>query len=483
VAAVLVIDDDKMICAFLCDLATRMGHQASFALTLGQGMDAVMTRRPDVVFLDVRLPDGNGLDALPAIRSSCADAPEVIIITGRGDPDGAELAIKSGAWDYIEKPAAANTITLPLMRALEYRKSKTAKKNSPTLDRNDIIGHSSALLSCLDQVAQAANSDVNVLITGETGTGKELLARAIHRNSKRKDAPFVVVDCTAIPGSIVESLLFGYEKGAFTGAEKSKTGLIQQANGGTLFLDEVGELPAAIQKTFLRILQERRFRPLGGREEIASNFRILAATNRNLENMAAADAFREDLFYRLQSFAIHSPPLRERPEDIVALTLHYAAEICEQSNMAPKGFSPDFFGILIAYHWPGNVRELFNTLHGALTASVDDAVLYPSCLPVNIRAWAARKMIRRENRASASQWVELDGFLRNGHQPSTFREYKTRLLWEGEKHYFAHLAAASGGNVAAACRMSGLSKSRLYYFYQKHAISPTGKDRPPAVKS
>ena len=239
-------------------------------------------------------------------------SPEIIVITGMGHPDEAELAIKSGAWDYIEKPASFEAIKLPLIRALEYRAER--KPKAPTvLKRNGIIGDSEEITACLELLSQAADSDANVLITGETGTGKELFAKVIHANSRRAKSNFVVVDCTALPETLVESVLFGHARGAFTGAETSEEGLVRQAHGGTLFLDEIGELPVLIQKRFLRVIQEHRFRAVGGRREISSDFRLMAATNRDLEDMVREGRFREDLLFRLRTIADRFAPAERDP--------------------------------------------------------------------------------------------------------------------------------------------------------------------------
>jgi len=248
---ILIIDDDKTICEMLSSLIQSMGYDVTYSLTLKSGLEEASAGAFGVVFLDVRMPDGNGLDMLHEIRQ-VPSSPEVIIMTGQGDPDGAALAIKSGAWDYLEKPSSIEEMTLPLVRALQYREEKKARMPKMALKREGIVGSSPQLAACLDLVAQAANSDANVLIEGETGTGKELFARAIHENSSRANGNFVVVDCTALPETLVESVLFGHKKGSFTGADKTQDGLIKQADGGTVFLDEVGELPLSAQKTFLR---------------------------------------------------------------------------------------------------------------------------------------------------------------------------------------------------------------------------------------
>jgi len=269
-ARILIIDDDKLMCRSLSLVARQKGYEASSTNTLGEGLEKAITELFDVIFLDVNMPDGNGLEflsKLPKLPSS----PEIIIITGFGDPNGAELAIKCGAWDYLEKGASINEITLSLLRALEYREQKrieSSTNDAGLLKRDGIIGNSVRLKECLDLVAQSAICDSNVLITGETGTGKELFAKAVHQNSLRSKKNFVVVDCASLPENLIEGMLFGHEKGAFTNADQAREGLILQANGGTLFLDEIGEMPLSLQKVFLRVLQDHRFRPLGSNREL-----------------------------------------------------------------------------------------------------------------------------------------------------------------------------------------------------------------------
>ena len=390
-ATVLIIDDDKLICDWIANVVTRLGHHPVSAHLLREGLRKVQSESFDIVFVDVRLPDGSGLESMPKIKSTLS-SPEIIVITGLGHPDEAELAIKSGAWDYLEKPASFDAIKLPLLRALEYRAERKPGNPSVGLKRNGIIGDSPKITSCLELLAQAAGSDANVLITGETGTGKELFAKVVHANSRRATRNFVVVDCTALPETLVESVLFGHARGAFTGAETSEAGLIKQADGGTLFLDEIGELPLLIQKRFLRVIQEHRFRPVGGRHEIGSDFRLVAATNRNLEDMVREGRFREDLLFRLRTIVIDSPPLREIPEDIKKLTLFYMNDLCERFGMVAKRASPEFWEIVTAYPWPGNVRELIQALEKALISAKDEPMLFPKHLPTYIRIQVARSL-------------------------------------------------------------------------------------------
>jgi len=467
----LIIDDDDLMVSSLEMMARRLGHSSASASSLRDGAAIAEAREFDVVFLDVRMPDGNGLDYLPRIAEVPA-APEVIIITGFGEPDGAELAIKSGAWDYIEKGSSIKEINLSLERALQYRREKKSvfrQQNVIALKREDIFGDSPQLRACLNQVAQGAACDANILITGETGTGKELFARAIHRNSPRAKHPFVVVDCAALPETLAENLLFGHEKGSFTGAEKAQEGLVRQAHGGTLFLDEIGELPLAVQKTFLRVLQERRFRPLGSTCEIASDFRLVAATNRDLDAMASAHQFRSDLLFRLRSFTIELPPLRERAEDIKELARNQLDRLCEGNGLPSKGFSPEFLNDLLSYHWPGNVRELANTLIRAFAAARFEPTLYPKHLPTEVRIQLMRKAVHGTESPTPSDKLETQV-----QRLPRFQDFRESVYAEAEKHYLQDLMSLADDLIPEACRLSGLSQSRLYALLKKHRIDRQG---------
>jgi two-component system NtrC family response regulator len=459
---VLIIDDDEMFCEMLSDMVQDMGYGVESAMTLDEGLAKTASQNIDVVFLDVRMPDGSGLEVLPKLRET-PSSPEVIIITGAGDPDGAELAILNGAWDYIEKQSSIKKMTLALSRALQYRQEKKAKAPAVALKLEGIVGKSPQMRACYDILAQAAESDANVMIVGETGTGKELFARAIHANSSRSYKPFVVVDCAAMPESLVESALFGYEKGAFTGADRPQVGLIKQADGGTLFLDEVGELPLIMQKAFLRVLQERRFRPLGARAEVESNFRLVVASNREFEKLVAEGLFRNDLLFRLRSITIELPPLRERPEDIRELVMFHTAKLCDNYGIGPKGFSPELFDCLMAYDWPGNVRELINTLERALAAARHEPTLYPSHLPSHIRVKVARCAVSKEGLAKdeaprAAPLLKL-------------KDFREMAIGRAEKQYLQDLMEITGNDIKEACRLSSLSMPRLYALLKKHRIN------------
>lgn len=471
-AKVLIIDDDKLICDAMSRVIQRMGHDVTSANTLKDGVNMASSLMCDVVYLDVRMPDGSGLNMLTHFRT-LDSTPEVIIMTGTGDPGGAEMAIKSGAWDYIEKPTSVQEMTLPLIRALQYRKERAHAKAPKILKRGGIIGQSPQIEACLKSLAQAADSEANVLITGETGTGKELFARAIHDNSARAEENFIVVDCAALPDTLIESTLFGHERGAFTGADKAQEGLIKQADKGTLFLDEIGELPLSLQKAFLRVLQERRFRPIGSKKEVTSRFRVVAATNRDLNNMVHQERFRSDLLFRLESFVIELPSLRDRPRDIKELFIHYISKICEQYSMGTKGFSPEFIDIACSYSWPGNVRELVNTLERAIVAARYEETLYPTHLPSQIRIACAKASLSREKQAASTEddKKELPHNTFEQKLP-TLQDYRQLM----EQKYLRKLLTITKGNIEQACSMSGMSRSRLYALLKKHNLLP-GKNK------
>jgi two-component system, NtrC family, response regulator len=461
VADVLVVDDDELICDLLIDVVEKLGHHAQCAYTLAEALEQASLKPYDVVFLDINMPDGSGLGVLSRIRQT-GSAPEVIIITGLGDPDGAEIAIRNGAWDYIQKSSSIKEITLALIRALQYRDEKKARAPLSALKTGGIVGSSEEIISCLDTMAQAASSDASVLIGGETGTGKELFARAIHENSSRATHNFVVVDCTALPETLVESVLFGYEKGAFTGADRSRDGLVRQAHRGTLFLDEIGELPLSLQKTFLRVLQEHRFRPVGGESEVESDYRLVAATNQNLDKLVASGRFRMDLLFRIRTFTIELPALRMRRKDVKELAIHFMTKFCERYKIGTKGFSPEFFDALIAYDWPGNVRELLSAMEWAITVAKQEPTLFPKHLPTEIRVKVARSSVK----APANGEV---GSLTTALCPIEL--YRDQM----ESQYLQELVAATRGDMRAACRISGLSRSRLYALLKKHNVAVPSK--------
>ncbi|MHB8094997.1 MAG: sigma-54-dependent transcriptional regulator [Candidatus Aminicenantales bacterium] len=469
-ANILIIDDDRLVADSLRQVVVKMGHAVSCAANVDEALRMIREGAFDIVFCDVRMPDGSGLDLLPKIRET-SPAPEVIIITGYGDPDGAELAIRKGAWDYVEKPLSVVDVKLSVERALQYRTSRCGTVLPVALMTEGIVGTGPKFAAGLNVLAQAAASDANVLVTGETGTGKELFAWAIHKNSARAGRNFVVVDCAALPETLVESTLFGHVRGAFTGADKARDGLVKQADGGTLFLDEIGELPISIQKAFLRVLQERRFRPVGGGQEIASDFRLIAATNRPLDEMVKSGGFREDLLFRIRTLVLELPPLRETRENIRELVLHYIVRFCEQYGVPMKSFSPEFHDVLMAYGWPGNVRELIQALEKAVVSARDEPVLFPKHLPEHIRIHLAREaVLQKRSQDSPAGDPPPDG----SEESLNLKDFREKRLAKAERDYMAALMRKTSGNVGEACRTSGLSRSRLYTLLKKYGIAPSG---------
>jgi two-component system, NtrC family, response regulator len=464
-ARILIIDDEIDICRMLSALVKDLGHDATCENSLKNGLKSAQSSPFDVAFLDVKMPDGNGLDILSKIKETPSN-PEVIIMTGYGDPDGAELAIKNGAWDYVQKPASIDKMTLPLIRALQYREEIKDKTPTKILDIEEIVGRSAQMKTCLHRLAQAASSDINILITGETGTGKELFAREIHKNSSRAAKNFVVVDCTTLTDTLIENILFGHEKGAFTGALKSHSGLIKQADGGTLFLDEVGELSLPLQKSFLRVLQERRFRPLGGSKEIGSDFRLVAATNRDLDAMTTTGHFRKDLLFRLKSLLIELPPLRKRREDIREIVMYYLKKLSDRHQSGIKGFSPEFLESFTSYEWPGNIRELVNTMERVFVSAKNERILFPRHLPMHIRVDLARASIAD----ITEDGRKPPGDINSLSQLPSLREYRRQSIAETERQYLQDLLSITNGSIEKCCRISGLGRSRLYGLMKDHRI-------------
>jgi len=515
---ILIIDDDAEVRETLLSLTRRMRLAGEAVGSIAAGLARLRQGDVDVAFLDVSLPDGNGLSALSEIKA-LPDSPEVIILTGRGDPDGAELAIQGGVWDYLLKPSPLKDTMLTLERALKYRVGKRGACAPVALVLEDVVGKSRGMRACFDAVAGAAGSGASALITGETGTGKELFARTIHANSARATKPFVVVDCAALTETLVESTLFGHKKGAFTGADSDRVGLVKMADGGTLFLDEVGEMPLNLQKSFLRVLQERRFRPVGGMQELESDFRLMAATNRDLEQMVIEGSFRSDLFYRLKTISIGLPPLRERPEDIKPLAVFRVGQLCEQYGVPLKGFDPDVFQVLEGYDWPGNVRELFNALERAFVDAGPERTLYAMHLPQDVRIKVAKAHLGRGRAGDAPAALRAEA-PRAGHgapfessapgqaavfggvlaqefpapavqslEPSadssmhsgraalpeqifsqTLKDCKEAV----EQRYMEALVRRAGGDVQRALEVSGLSRSHLYALLKKWSLSIDG---------
>ena len=493
-ARVLVVDDEGLMRTMVQVVCNRMGHEALLAGSIQEGLRAV-AEPVDVVLLDVWLPDGNGLE-YQADFAHLPGNPDVVVITGNGDGDNAEAALRSGAWEFLTKPLQMRDIEQCLKQVLQFRQNRTPANDTLVVDSGHILGTGQGISRALKLLAQAAKSDVNVLLLGETGVGKELFARALFRNSARAAKPFITVDCASLPETLVESHLFGHSRGAFTGADRARDGLLLAADKGTLFLDEVGDLPQPMQGVFLRALEQRRFRPVGEVREVSSDFRLVAATNKNLEQMAKANSFRSDLLYRLQGITIVIPPLRERLDEIPALARQAIARFCLASDQPEKHLSDEALGMLLEYAWPGNVRELIHCIQRAcLTAGKGDLLL-PVHLPTHMRVDCVRRRMGQasampgntgELAASAAAATgiaascglsmkdvtgqevggqDATGQGVAGQNPPSLREWKL----QAEKAYVRQVWDMTGEDVRKAAEVAGISRGHWYELMKKNGL-------------
>jgi two-component system NtrC family response regulator len=454
---VLIIDDDSDYAEMMSRYVAALGHRARAGGSLTAGRRLALDVLPELVFLDVNLPDGCGLGAIRELREG-PGRPEIIVITGDGNEDGAAQAITAGAWDYWQKGRSMRELAGPLQRAIEYRQERMARSLPRALDLGGMIAESHAMRACIDLIADAAASEAPVLIRGETGTGKELAARAIHSNGPRGRGPFVVVDCAALPESLVESLLFGHEKGAFTGATSDRVGMVRQAHEGTLFLDEIGELPLLVQKSFLRMLQEKRFRPVGAEREASSDFRLVAATNRDLAGMVVEGKFREDLYFRLRSLEIVLPPLREREGDVPIIAKALLERLCERMGTPCKRLPEPFLEAIAQYPWPGNIRELGNVMERALASATHRPQLESMDLPTSVRVHLARASLRQELNLRRPQAPYASYPTLSAARDGAVASYLTKLVEDTK------------GDVDTACQLADLSRSRFYELLKLHGI-------------
>ncbi|MDM8537095.1 sigma-54 dependent transcriptional regulator [Desulfobacterales bacterium HSG17] len=458
---ILIVDDDPKICMFFETILEKMGCETVTAKRIKEAKILSNENNFDIILLDLELPDGNGLDIMPDLVN-LPSSPEIIIITGTGDVRGAEIAFKNGAWDFVQKPFRLDDVSLPIQRALQYRKEKLASAKVIPLKRARIIGESSALQQCLDEVGKAASTDASVLVTGETGTGKELFARAIHENSKRASKPFVPVDCGSLTETLIESTLFGHEKGAFTGATHKQEGLIVQADGGTLMLDEVGDLPLSMQKALLRTLQERVVRPIGGKKEIKVDIRLISATNLSLDQMIKEKQFREDFLYRIRAMEIHLPPLRDRGKDIEDIVLKKIHELSNRYKLEAKAISKEFLETLSSNSWPGNIRELLNVLDYALASAGNDPTLVSKHLPSDYRI----SNLTFETPVQEDTQPMIEKVLNDDGEFPSLNECRKQL----DREYLKRLLEKAGGDRNAARHLSGISQARLYALLSKHNL-------------
>jgi len=384
----LVIDDERSLREFLTILLEQEGYEVTTADTVASGIEEVLKGNFDLVMCDLKLPDGSGLEVLAKARKQQVASP-FIIITAHTTPQHALEALRAGAAEYLSKPFNVEDLKLILEKLLGAGITETEAQDVP-----NFIGSSPAIRRILDMVPRLAATPSTVFVTGESGTGKELLAQAIHAFSAAANGPFLSVNCGALPEGLLESELFGHVRGSFTGAVKDHKGMFVDAEGGTLLLDEVGELTPLMQVKLLRVLQERRVRPVGSSHEVEVNVRVLAATNRNLEQAVKDNEFREDLYYRLNVLHIHLPPLRQRIEDLPELARHFVERTCENFGTPLKRLTPDALRVLQAHTWPGNVRELENVIERTVALESTEMISSGS-LPEHLRGASDEPTIER----------------------------------------------------------------------------------------
>jgi two-component system response regulator HydG len=441
----LIVDDDPGHLTTLKTITRSWGYAVDTAEDGDTAVERVTTAPFDLVLMDVRMARMGGIEALEEIKAYNPAIP-VIIMTAYSSVESAVDALKAGAYDYLIKPLDFDVLKLTLERAREHAGLKAEnellkRKLDADPDTPTIIGKSDAMKALLEMLAMAAPSEATVLITGESGTGKELIARSLHVNSPRKDQPMVVVNCAAITETLLESELFGHEKGSFTGADKRHEGRFMQADHGTLFLDEIAETTPTMQAKLLRVLQQKEIQRVGGEEVIPVDVRIVAATNRDLDAAVAQGDFREDLYYRLNVMPLDVPPLRERLDDIPLLADHFLKRYAEKNRKSVKGFTPLAMDMLLKYDWPGNVRELENAVERAVILLTGDHITEKQ-LPINI----------------VNTYPELERTTVSVSPPSD----GTRSLEEIEKEAILATLEATGGNKSESARRLGITRKTLH---------------------
>ena len=460
-ANILVVDDEKFITLSLKQHLEKEGYEVFTAESGEEGLEVFRTEIPDIILLDIHLPGISGLETLEAIRKINKEVI-VVIITAHGDIETAVSAIKLGAYDFVEKPFDINRISLLIKKALETinLKREVTYLREEQYDKysfNNIIGASKTMKEVIALAKKVAESDANIiLIQGESGTGKTLIARAIHYHSARVYEPFVEVTSTAIPEMLIESELFGYEKGAFTDAKASKKGLFEFASGGTIYLDEIGDIKPYTQAKLLRVIEDKTFKRVGGLKDKTVNVRIIAATNKNLENAVKDGSFRADLYYRLKVIPIFIPPLRERKEDIIPLAMHYMKLFNKEFKKNVKGISPEAEKLLIDYPWHGNTRELKNVIE-RICILEDTDIIYPEHIPSEIVDYAGSSQTEPE--AAAEEEKTMLNIPPEG-----------LSLKNVEKDLVIKALQMVNGNQTRAARLLGISRDALRYKMQKFGL-------------
>ncbi|MFO7576284.1 MAG: sigma-54 dependent transcriptional regulator [Pelovirga sp.] len=442
---IMIIDNEEGLCRMMAAVLMDDGHAVR---TFTDPLEAVDVFRPgiwDLVISDIKMPGIDGLEVLQRIKTREPTIP-VIMITAFATVDMSIQALRKGAYDMLTKPFEPDELLIRVRNALKQNQLMTENEQlrqelAGKFNFDRIIGTSSILQQLLDKVEKVAVRDTSALITGESGTGKELIAQAIHYNSPRRDKPFIAINCGAIPDSVMESELFGHKKGAFTGADSDKQGLLKAADGGTLFLDEIGNLPLNVQKTLLRFLQEQEFRRIGDTSPTRVDVRLISATNSDLEKEVEKGTFREDLFYRLNVINLHLPPLRQRKPDILLLAAHFVAEQNRKFKTAISGLSPEAQQAATAYAWPGNIRQLKNVIEACMTIETEKQI----------------------SLATLGQFIEISGI------SVDTKDYSVALA-RFEIDYLRQLLSAAGGNIEEAAEKAGMNMATIYRKLKKYGL-------------
>ena len=447
---ILIVDDEQGIRAALGQLLEYEGYEVRTAANAVDGIGEYEKWRPHLVFMDVKMAGIDGLEALRRLREIDPKAV-VVMISGHATIKTAVEATQGGAYEFLEKPLDTDRILVTLRNALSHLDlaEENAQLRQRIESRYEIVGRSHAIRALIDRIERVAPTDARVLVTGENGTGKELVARAIHRQSPRAKGPFVEVNCAAIPSELIESELFGHMKGSFTGAVADRAGKFEQAHGGTLFLDEVGDMSLAAQAKVLRVLQDNVVTRIGGAKTITVDVRVLAATNKNVEEEIAAGRFREDLYYRLNVVPLWVPPLRERREDIPLLVAHFVTQLSEREGMTPRAIGPEAIQRLTEYEWPGNVRELRNTIERLLILAAGP----------RISAADVERLVGRRPAESTSMGTLTDY--------RTFDEFKHGA----ERTFLLAKLREYDWNVSETARLLDMPRSNLYKKIERYGLT------------
>ncbi len=453
-STILVADDDAVARDLLVEALRKEGYQVEAVANGAQAIERGRQKRFDVVLTDIRMGSVDGLEVLREIKQISPDTP-IVLLTAFGSMEGAIEAIKQGAYDYLAKPFKKEEIKLVVRRSLNHvrlvrENARFREELGERQELSPLVGSSPLMLEVYKLVARVSTGKSTVLLEGESGTGKELIARAVHANSPRRERLFVPVNCAALPDALLETELFGHEKGAFTGAAGVKQGLFETAHEGTIFLDEIGDMGLSLQVKLLRVIQEQEVRRVGGTGSIKVNVRIVAATNRDLANLVKEGRFREDLFYRLNVVRIGLPPLRERREDIPMLAHHFLQKFSGGMTSQIAGFVPDALALLQRYHWPGNVRELENAIERAVSLSHGPLVL-PDDLPDTIR------------NAGAMSGDDTVGTVSG-------REEALLTLDEVQKRHLMRVLRETGGNKVRAAKILGIDRRTLYRMAERFGL-------------